>query len=77
MFNRIYQIVVPGALNDTKKIRKAGADIFAAGMLECQKTEMLECWNDQMSKMSKMSKYQKCQQCQKYQKCGNTIINSN
>ena len=23
------QILIPGALNDTKKIRKAGADIFA------------------------------------------------
>ena len=28
-WDEIDQIVVPGALNDTKKIRKAGADIFA------------------------------------------------
>ena len=28
-FDEIGQTVVPGALNDTKKIRKAGADIFA------------------------------------------------
>ena len=27
--NEIGQMLVPGALNDTKKIRKAGADIFA------------------------------------------------
>ena len=27
--NEIGQILVPRALNDTKKIRKAGADIFA------------------------------------------------
>ena len=27
--NGIGQMLVPGALNDTKKIRKAGADIFA------------------------------------------------
>ena len=28
-FDEIGQIVVPRVLNDTKKIRKAGADIFA------------------------------------------------
>ena len=27
--NEIGQMLVPGALTDTKKIRKAGADIFA------------------------------------------------
>ena len=27
--SKIRQSLVPGALNDTKKIRKAGADIFA------------------------------------------------
>ena len=27
--DQIGQMLVPGALNDTKKIRKAGADIFA------------------------------------------------
>ena len=29
MFNEIGQIVVPGALTDTKKIRKTGRNIFA------------------------------------------------
>ena len=29
LLNEIGQMLVPGALNDTKKIRKAGADIFA------------------------------------------------
>ena len=28
-FNEIGQILVSGALDDTKKMRKAGADIFA------------------------------------------------
>ena len=28
-FDEISQILIPGALNDTKKIRKASADIFA------------------------------------------------
>ena len=29
MFHEIGQFWIPGALNDTKKMRKAGADIFA------------------------------------------------
>ena len=28
-FDDIGQVLVPGVLNDTKRIRKAGADIFA------------------------------------------------
>ena len=36
-FDEIGQIVVPGALNDTKKVRKASADIF--GNLEPGKPE--------------------------------------
>ena len=34
MFNEIVQMLVPGARNDTKKVRKAGADIFANVGLE-------------------------------------------
>ena len=30
-FDKIGRMLVAGALNDTKKVRKAGADIFRAG----------------------------------------------
>ena len=38
-FDEIGQTLVPGALNDTRKIGKAGADVFASRALEKPRTK--------------------------------------